>query len=429
VSAQLSIAGVVGVRKRVMAKLGDHVRHLGVTATPREGVDAFGRPAFEYGVWRAVEDGYLVKPFLAYEISSDISIDGVPLTKDGDFDSVALGRRMSEAGPVAAVVKAAVKWSNYSNAHGSARPTVVCCSSVDHAKIVAGQLNEWHRDRSTGRAAAIYGEQEPGDRLAAMDAFKRGELRYLCHFDCLTEGFDHDECRVLINGRPTKSQWVFAQNAGRVLRPLRHVARQLGSVTDSAARRKLIADSAKPGAMIVDVAGVDHKLTVDLASVFHAPGDEDLVDAVRQRGREKNGKPLDPTIDFAELRRIKEQKLMERWRGIRVDATLTTRMGDPFDVLAIVTGREPRWAKGKKPTDGWVKVLLGAGIPKHEVDAMSFHRAKAIVDVIFKRRDSGLCTYKQARLLKEYGYDGACMTKDEATALIDRIAKDGWRKS
>jgi hypothetical protein len=73
-------------------------------------------------------------------------------------------------------------------------------------------------------------------------------------------------------------------------------------------------------------------------------------------------------------------------------------------------------------------VLEKAGIPRNEVAAMSFHKAKAMLDVIFKRRDSGLCSYNQARLLREYGYDGAAMTFDEARAMIDRIAKDGWRK-
>jgi superfamily II DNA or RNA helicase len=233
--------------------------------------------------------------------------------------------------------------------------------------------------------------------------------------------------RVLVNGRPTKSQWVFAQNAGRALRPLRHVARQLGTIPDAKARRDLIAGSAKPGAMIVDVAGTNHKLTVDLVSLLDS-GNPDLAETVRKRGRDKSGKPFDPTVDFEELRRKREAELLGRWKGFRVEATFTTRMSDPFDVLAVVTGREPRWLKGKKPSDKMKGVLEKAGIPRNEVAAMSFHKAKAMLDVIFKRRDSGLCSYNQARLLREYGYDGAAMTFDEARAMIDRIAKDGWRK-
>lgn len=418
-------------RKRVMDAMGPEVRHVGITATPREGTaEAFGRPAFDYGIWRAVDDGYLVKPYLAYEISGDVTVDGVPLTADGDFDGKALGRRMSEAPALAAVVKAAIKWSNYANGRAGARSTVVCCSSVEHAKLVAIQLNEWHKTNATGRAGAVYGAQEPGDREAVMQAFRRGELRYVTHFDCLSEGFDFDEVKVLVNGRPTKSQWVFAQNAGRALRPLRDIARQLGRLPTAADRRAAIAGSAKPAAVIVDVAGVDHKLTVDLASIFHAPGDDDLVEKVRVKARsEKNGKPFDPTVDFAELRRKREEERAALWKGVRVDTTFITRMVNPFDVLAVVTGREPGRLRGKRPTDKMKGYLERAGIPKHDVDAMTWWKAKKMADVVSKRRDDGLCSYKQCRLLMEYGYDGTCMTREEASAMIDRIAADGWRKT
>jgi superfamily II DNA or RNA helicase len=118
---------------------------------------------------------------------------------------------------------------------------------------VAQQLNEWHASKGTGAAAAVYGEMEPRDRLDVVNAFRAGKLRYLTHFDCLTEGFDYDEVRVLVNGRPTKSQWVFAQNAGRALRPLRHVARQLGTIPDAKARRDLIAGSGNGGASGTDL--------------------------------------------------------------------------------------------------------------------------------------------------------------------------------
>lgn len=422
--------------KRVIEAFGEDTRILGLTATADRGdgiglSNTFHRLAFEFGIWEAVQAGYLVPPYLAYEITGDIKLEGLPLDATGEFDSKALGARMAEAGPVAAVVKAAVKWSNYANGRDTKRPTVVCCAGVPQAKIVAMQLNEWDRRHGTGRAGVVHGDQTWQERAAVMRGFREGSIQYICHFDVLTEGFDSDRPKVMVNGRPCKARWVFAQNVGRILRPLREVARQLWNIPDAAARRALIAGSSKPGAMIVDVAGVDHKLAVDLLSVFNAPDTDPLaLNEARTAARNKpEGKPLDPLQMLAEgTARLRDVKLAAKWKGIKLDAELTTRMSDPFDVFAIVPGREPRWFKGKRPTEGMRGFLEGAGIPKHEIDAMTFYTAKRMCDVVSQRRDAGMATYKQARLLKKFGFDGNGLTKEEASAMIDRLAKDGWKQ-
>lgn len=424
--------------RRVMSYIDPDARHLGITATPDRGdgvglAAVFDRVAFEFDIWRAVEEGWLVKPYMAYDTSDgEVKLDGVPLTAEGEFDAKALADRMTEAGPVAAVVKAAVKWSNYANGYEGKRPTIVCCASVEHAKLVAILLNEWDKKSGgeTGRAGAVYSKMDPLDKDAVVEAYRRGELRYICHFDVLTEGFDSDRPKLMINGRPTGSRWVFAQQAGRLLRPLKAIRNDLRAAPDAATRRALIGGSGKPGVLIVDVAGTTHKLTVSLPDVFHAPGStKEDVERVKAKARRngEDGKPTDPQTDFSALRRARELELAANWRGVTVDCGLTTRFTDPFDVLSVVPGREPPWHRGRKPTGPMKGCLLDAGIPAADVELMSFHRASKMIEVVKDRRKRGLCSYKVCKLLRKYGIDGAMMTKEIASAAIDAIANNGWR--
>jgi hypothetical protein len=46
---------------------------------------------------------------------------------------------------------------------------------------------------------------------------------------------------------------------------------------------------------------------------------------------------------------------------------------------------------------------------------------------MFRRWDGGLCSYKQAKLLSKHGYDPN-VSRDEASRLIDGLAKNGWRR-
>ena len=51
---------------------------------------------------------------------------------------------------------------------------------------------------------------------------------------------------------------------------------------------------------------------------------------------------------------------------------------------------------------------------------------KQLLDEIFRRFRNNECSFKQAKILKKYGYAGP-IKRDQAKALIDRIAANGWR--
>ena len=55
-------------------------------------------------------------------------------------------------------------------------------------------------------------------------------------------------------------------------------------------------------------------------------------------------------------------------------------------------------------------------------------KAAKLLDRLAKRRDEGLTTPKQIRLLERYGFRNVGMWQfDQARTMIDRIAASGWR--
>lgn len=255
--------------------------------------------------------------------------------------------------------------------------------------------------------------------------------------NCLTEGFDSDLPKFLVNARPCKQRYVFGQQAGRVLRPAVGVARKLAKEPDAQARRQMILNSDKPGAVICDLAVTGHRLSVDLLDVFRPrDADDDWVDAVRRKAQQKakGGKPADPLQDFdamkeawAAAKAARRDEARDRWRGVLVGTDVAYRFADPF-VQAVTTGREPPWFTGKRPTPKMKAYLIRAGIPRAAVDQYTFFQAKRQCDVVSARREQGLCTFKQLQALRRAGVDGMHMSFEEASAELDRLAKTNWGK-
>jgi hypothetical protein len=118
------------------------------------------------------------------------------------------------------------------------------------------------------------------------------------------------------------------------------------------------------------------------------------------------------------LEEARKQRLVAR-------ATFQTRPINPFDVFDIQPARPgaaERCTRTLSPAQRGV--LLKQGI---DPDHLSYPDAKKVIAEIFRRWELGLCTPKQARRLKLYGYETANLSKAEATRLLGRIAANGWR--
>jgi hypothetical protein len=110
---------------------------------------------------------------------------------------------------------------------------------------------------------------------------------------------------------------------------------------------------------------------------------------------------------------------------VRAKTTHRARVVDPFDVLDIQTRREPAWHKGRQATPKQVAYLERCGVK--QADGMAFVDASQLIGTLIKRREKGLCTYKQAKILRRH-VDVSELGFSEASGLIDRLAKNNWKR-
>ena len=124
----------------------------------------------------------------------------------GDFNSGALGAAMSAAMAPQRIVEA---WQE----HAKGRPTVAFLPTV------AISIEQAEAFRAAGyRAVHLDGTTSLGDREAALEQFRRGEIDVITNVALFTEGTDLPSIGCVILGRPTSSASLYQQMVGRGLR-------------------------------------------------------------------------------------------------------------------------------------------------------------------------------------------------------------------
>lgn len=125
-----------------------------------------------------------------------------------------------------------------------------CCQSKKHMQEVADALppGTW----------AIVTDDTP-DREGILEKCRTGEIKYCVQLALLTTGVDVSRWQVIVYLRPVGSLVLLIQSLGRVLRL--HVDESIDMGALTAEGRKLeIAASDKPGALVMDYAGVMDRL-------------------------------------------------------------------------------------------------------------------------------------------------------------------------
>ena len=227
-------------------------------------------------------------------------------------------------------------------------------------------------------------------------------------------------------GRPTKSRALYSQMVGRSTRPLPGL---VDGPETAEARKAAIAASAKPSCLVVDFVGNAgrHKL-ITSADILGGKVSDEAVDLAVRRAT-KTGGPVNMSeaLDEAEAELREQKRLAEAARRARLLATarFTTQAVDPFDVLHLDPVKPRGWDQGRQLTEKQRSVLTRNGIKPERI---SFSGAQQLIGEIFRRRDKKLCSLKQAKVLRKFGYD-AEMSFAEASATIDALARNGWRRT
>lgn len=391
---------------------------LGVTATPDRADEAalgqvFQSVAFDYEVLDAIHDGWLVP--IEQQV---VHVEGL------DYSNIRTTAGDLNGGDLATVMEAEKNLQQIASASVEIigrRRALVFTSSVKSAEMTAEIFNR-HR---MGMASWVCGKTDRDERRRVLADFAAGKLQVVCNCGVLTEGFDDPGVEVVIMGRPTKSRALYSQMVGRSTRPLPGVV----DGPESADERKVaISASAKPSCLVVDFVGNAgrHKLVTSADILGGKVSDEAIELAVSFV--KKSGKPVKmaEALDEAEAELREQKRLAEVARRARLvaSARFTRQSVDPFDVLHIDPVKPRGWDNVKQLTEKQRSLLAKQGI---NPDNLSFSQGKQLISEIFRRWDGKLCSFKQAKILKRYGYSTE-VSFAEASATIGSLAKNGWQK-
>lgn len=200
-----------GVLERLGVFTPGGAKLLGVTATmtrsdTRGLGDIFEEVVYTKGMMYGIKNGYLVKPEGKLIVAGDLDLESVKKSR-GDYQTADLGRAVEESGLVD-VLPAAYKQ------HAGTRQGLVFTPTVANAEHVADAF------RMAGiPAAMVSGDTPRTERLKIFEDYRRRRIQVMTNAMVLTEGFDMPQAEVAVIARPTRSNALYIQTVGRVLRP------------------------------------------------------------------------------------------------------------------------------------------------------------------------------------------------------------------
>jgi len=413
------------------------LRVLGVTATPDRAdeqalAQTFQAVAFEYPLFdpsggpSAIGDGWLVPIHQELITVDDIRFDDIKV-QGGDFQSKALELEMRQE---SVLHKVAGPTSEFSKGE----QCMVFAAGVQHASRLAEIFNR----RMEGRAfclvsrvpqsenySHVVNSRDKESRRRALKRFSKGFYQYAVNVGCLTEGYDCPQIQCLSMARPTKSRALAAQMCGRGTRILPNVIEGDGWRLETPEERKAaIAASPKPKITILDFVGNSRHKLVTSADVLGGKFPDEVVEKAKDKlARGESGGEVTRALQEAEVEYAVE---LEERRSIQAKVQYTSRAINPFGIIDVVAPREPGWHKGRLPTYKQKQALERFGLESHKIERLSFHEASSLMDGLVGRVKNGLATYKQCRVLKKHNVETKDLTRDQASQMIDRLAKNGW---
>ena len=390
---------------------------FGCTATPdRHDEEALGKVfeevAFNYGIREGIDDGWLCDIRQQFVEVTGLDFSACRTTA-GDLNQKDLAAVMEAEKQLHGVVSATLDLCR-------GRRTLVFAASVSHGE----RMTEIFNRHEPGSTRFVCGATESVERRQTINKFRLGEFPCLVNVGIATEGFDVPEISAVVLARPTKSRSLYSQMVGRGTRPDAACIQHLFTPED---RRCAISNSAKAELLVVDFVGNAgrHKL-VHTADILGEGYSDEVVELAERLAKSRGTSRIREVLAEAEkLERMRHRIQEAAQRSVvRGKAEYRTSNVDPFNVFELPARRERGWEVGKKATPNEVRYLAQLG---DNAKAMSLAQASQIIDEVVERSRLNLCTYKQARLLRQHGY-ATDVSKSEASKIIDGIAANGWRR-
>lgn len=374
----------------------DRAKVLGVTATPdradmRNLGTYYESLAYEYSLPQAIKDGYLCK-IMAQTIPLTIDISGVGMSA-GDYKAGELGSALDPY--LSQIAKEMLTYC-------ADRKTVVFLPLVKTSQKFCDILNE-----AGFHAAEVNGNSD--DRADVLRDFDEGKYNVLCNSMLLTEGWDCPSVDCVIVLRATKSRSLYSQMVGRGTRlfPGKDNVLLLDFLWNTEKH-----ELCRPACLITESNDVAAKMTEKLS---------------------ESGKPEDLEVLEKEAA---EDVVADRERALAEKlAAMKKRKRKLVDPLQFELSIQAEDLSGYVPAFGWemapptqkqLAALEKFGIFPDEIESAG--KAKLLLDKLIKRKEMGLATARQIRLLEARGFQHVgTWSFTAATQMIGRIAACGWR--
>lgn len=249
---------------------------LGVSATLSRS-DRYGlgelvhqREAFRFDTRFGIDNGYLVRPRGKVVVADHLDLKRAKVTA-GDYQDGQLGEMVEQ--DAEQIVQA---WLD----RAENRITVGFFPTVDSATAMLEAF------QARGVAAELVtGKTPTGDGMFARGSAERGtgiygrlaqgRTRVLVGVMVTTEGWDCPPASCVLVGRPTRSETLYAQMVGRVLRPVTpELAKAMGWELPPPDALVLDVVGASRGQKLVSLIDLVHDADVDLSALEAIPCDE-----------------------------------------------------------------------------------------------------------------------------------------------------------
>lgn len=382
--------------QRVLEHFGE-ANVLGVTATPDRGDmrnlgSYFDSLAYEYPLVDAIKSGYLSK-ITAITIPLELDLSTVS-QQGGDFKASEIGTALDPY--LEQIADEMVKQCKN-------RKTVVFLPLVKTSQKFRDILNE-----KGFRAAEVNGESK--DRAEILEDFDKDKYNVLCNSMLLTEGWDCPTVDCVVVLRPTKVRALYSQMVGRGTRlaPGKENLLLLDFLWHTE-RHELC----RPAHLIASSPEVAKKMTENMA-------EDTEVEFSLLEAEEQAGKDVVAEREEALAKQLAEQRKKKRKLVDPLQFEMSIQAEDLADYVPSFG-----WEMAP-PSEKQLKALEKFGIYTEEIGNAG--KAGKLLDRLNKRKDSGLTTPKQIRLLEGRGFRNVGMWEfEDASNLINRIAASGWR--
>lgn len=343
-------------------------RVLGVTATPDRGDmrnlgQCFQSLAYEYSLPKAIRDGFL-SPIKALTIPLKLDLTGVGV-QSGDFKAGDLGTALDPY-----LEQIADEMERYC----FDRKTVVFLPLVKTSQKFRDILN-----RHGFQAAEVNGTSD--DRAQILRDFDAGKYNVLCNSMLLTEGWDCPSVDCIVVLRPTKVRSLYSQMVGRGTRLFRgkdHLL--LLDFLWHTERHELC----HPANLICENEDVARKMTENIEA---AGCPVDIEEAEQKASEDVVAQREEALAKQLHKMRRREQQLVD---PLQFEMSIQAQ---------DLTGYVPAfgWEMGP-PSDAQKNALEKFGILPDQIENAG--KAKLLLDRLSTRREAGLTTPKQIRLLE-----------------------------